>query len=85
MILRHLSSEGCLFFEVILMEKLKNETFTILKESGAELMGVADLSDVPESPYPVGICYMMPVPKHIIKDLLEAPTVEYQNFKSALS
>ena len=40
-------------------------------------MGVADLSDVPESPYPLGICYMMPVPRHIIKDLLEAPTKEY--------
>ncbi|MBR6651550.1 MAG: epoxyqueuosine reductase, partial [Anaerotignum sp.] len=61
----------------ILMEKLKNEIFTLLKESGAELMGVADLSDIPESPYPTGICFMMPVPKHIIKDLLEAPTKEY--------
>ncbi|MBQ3032506.1 MAG: epoxyqueuosine reductase, partial [Anaerotignum sp.] len=59
------------------MEKLKNEIFTILKESGAELMGVADLSDIPESPYPTGICFMMPVPKHIIKDLLEVPTKEY--------
>ena len=59
------------------MDKLKNEIFTVLKESGAELMGVADLSDVSESPYPVGICFMMPVPRHIIKDLLEAPTKEY--------
>lgn len=59
------------------MENLKKEIFTLLKEQGAELMGVADLSDLPESPYPVGICFMMPVPKHIIKDLLEAPTAEY--------
>jgi len=59
------------------MKNLKNEIFKILKESGAELMGVADLSDVSESPCPVGICYMMPVPKHIIKDLLAAPTKEY--------
>ena len=59
------------------MEKLKNEIFTLLKESGAEKMGVADLSDLPESPYPVGICFMIPVPKHIIRDLLEAPTEEY--------
>ena len=61
------------------MEKLKNEIFTLLRENGAELMGVADLSDVSESPYPktTGICFMMPVPRHIIKDLLEAPTKEY--------
>ena len=59
------------------MENLKNEIFTLLKESGAEKMGVADLSDLPESPYPVGICFMIPVPKHIIRDLLEAPTEEY--------
>ena len=59
------------------MEKLKNEIFTLLKESGAEKMGVAGLSDLPESPYPVGICFMIPVPKHIIRDLLEAPTEEY--------
>lgn len=59
------------------MEKLKNEIFALLKEQGAELMGVADLSDVPESPYPVGICFAMPVPRHIVKDLLVAPTEEY--------
>ena len=59
------------------MENLKNEIFTLLKKSGAEKMGVADLSDLPESPYPVGICFMIPVPKHIIRDLLEAPTEEY--------
>ena len=59
------------------MKNLKEEIFKFLKESGAELMGVADLSDVPESPYPVGICFMMPVPKHIINDLLTAPTEEY--------
>ena len=61
------------------MENLKNEIFELLKESGAELMGVADLSDVPESHYPetTGICYMIPMPRHIINDLLKAPTAEY--------
>ncbi len=59
------------------MEELKKEIFALLKENGAELMGVADLSDVPESPCPVGICFMLPVPKHIVTDLLTAPTEEY--------
>ena len=59
------------------MKNLKKEIFTLLKENGAELIGVADLSDIPESPYPVGICFLMPVPKHIINDLLTAPTEEY--------
>lgn len=59
------------------MKNLKKEIFTLLKENGAELMGVADLSDIPKSPYPVGICFLMPVPKHIINDLLTAPTEEY--------
>lgn len=74
---RHLPLGRCLFQRVIKMKNLKKEIFTLLKENGAELIGVADLSDIPESPYPVGICFLMPVPKHIINDLLTAPTEEY--------
>lgn len=59
------------------MEKLKQELFALFKEKGAVLMGVADLSDLPASPYPAGICIALPVPRHIAEDLKTAPTREY--------
>ena len=55
---------------------LKKELFTLLKEKGAKLTGVADLSGVVDGNMKTGVSVAVPVPKHIVQDLKTAPTKE---------
>ncbi len=48
-----------------------------MAENGAELMGVADLSDIISGEMQTGIAVAVSVPVNIVKDLQTAPTKEY--------
>lgn len=49
------------------MEELKEELFSVLYDKGASMIGIADLRDIPESRYPVGICMLLAEPKERIE------------------
>lgn len=57
--------------------ELKQDLFSLLAENGAELMGVADLSDIISGEMQTGIAVAVSVPVNIVKDLQTAPTKEY--------
>lgn len=56
---------------------MKAELFHLLRESGAKLIGAADLTDIVQGNLRTGISVAIPVPKHIVRDLQTAPTKEY--------
>lgn len=64
-----------------LTEGLKERLF----ESGAALVGVGDLKSVGECGYDTGVSVAVPLPKHVIRDLQEAPTKEYYELYDILN
>ena len=64
---------------------LKKELFSLLKEKGAKLTGVADLSGVVDGNMKTGVSVAVPVPRHIVQDLKTAPTKEYYNAYHSLN
>lgn len=64
---------------------LKEDLFALLRESGAVLAGVADLTGLVEGPCTTGISVAVPVPRHIVEDLKTAPTKEYLDMYHALN
>lgn len=57
--------------------KLREELFNVLKENGAALAGVGDLTDLVCDRRTIGVSVAVPVPAHIVEDLKTAPTKEY--------
>lgn len=62
-------------------EKLKQ----LLLQNGAKLVGVGDLSSVPDCDYPVGISIAIPLPKDLVEQLKTAPTEEYYHMYYTLN
>ena len=56
---------------------LQDQLLKTLYDAGAALVGIADLRDVPNAEFPFGVSVALPLEKHIVKDLLTAPTEEY--------
>lgn len=56
---------------------LKDELFSVLSQSGAQLMGVGNLAGIVPDGLTVGVSVAVPVPPHIVRQLQSAPTVEY--------
>ena len=56
---------------------LKNDLFRVLKEAGASLMGIGDMSPFVSDEMNIGVSVAIPVTDKITKDLLTAPTEEY--------
>ena len=58
-------------------EELKEELIHLLREKGAKLVGIADLTEIVSGPLKTGVSVAVPVPKHIVESLKTAPTKEY--------
>lgn len=56
-----------------LTEKLKK----FMRDCGADLIGIGDLSGVENCPYKTGISVAVALPKTLVVDLQTAPTKEY--------
>ena len=56
---------------------LKEELIALLKDGGAALVGVADLTDVQTAELPVGVIISRPMPAEAVLDLMEKPTQTY--------
>lgn len=59
------------------METLKENLFARLRQEGAALMGVADLTGLVTGPWTTGVSVAVPVPPDIVKDLETSPTAAY--------
>ena len=57
--------------------ELTEKLCALLKENGAELVGIANMKNVQHCAYPVGISVAISLPIHMIHDLETAPTKEY--------
>lgn len=58
---------------------ITEDLFRLLREKGAKLIGIADLSGIAEGTLTTGISVAVPVPRHIVRDLQDSPTKEYFN------
>lgn len=56
---------------------ITEDLFRLLREKGAKLIGIADLSGIAEGTLTTGISVAVPVPRHIVRDLQDSPTKEY--------
>ena len=65
--------------------KLKENLFHLLAEKGAKLMGIADLSGIGGAEMRTGVAVAVPLPPKIIRDLQNAPTLEYYDAYHALN
>ena len=65
--------------------KLTEEVKELLCREGAGLVGVGDISQVPNCGYKSGVAIAVPIPKKIIIDLQKAPTKEYYDLYSSLN
>ena len=61
---------------------LTEELKQILYSAGADLVGIGDLSGVEQCEYPMGVSVAVKVPRHIVLDLKNAPTKEYNRYHS---
>lgn len=66
-------------------KQLSKEVKSILLDVGAALVGIGDMSEVLNCPFPVGISVAVPVPVDIVKSLKEAPTKEYYDTYHSLN
>ncbi len=57
--------------------ELTNELREFLHAQGAALVGFGDMSEVAGCGYRTGISVAIPLPKHVVTDLKQAPTEEY--------
>ncbi|MCD7931921.1 MAG: hypothetical protein LUH15_11525 [Tannerellaceae bacterium] len=67
------------------MNMLTRELKNLLYASGAALVGVADMRNIPSSPLPYGVCVALPIPVHIIREIQEGPTLSYWNTYNSLN
>lgn len=67
----------------IISQELKFALFRVLREKGAALTGVADLTGL--APLPVGVSVAVPVPAEIVRSLQTAPTLDYYHSYYALN
>lgn len=66
-------------------EGLREELFQLLKDRGAALAGVGDLTGLVEDACTVGVSVAVPLPGHVVRDLQTAPTEEYHRLYHALN
>ena len=66
-------------------EVLKKSLFALLREKGAELMGVGDLRGIVDGALITGVSVAVPVPRNIVLDLQTTPTREYYDAYHALN
>ena len=59
--------------------------FSLLREKGAALMGVADLRGIVAGELQLGVSVAIPVPAEIVRDLQTAPTLAYLEAYAALN
>ena len=59
--------------------------FSLLREKGAALMGVADLRGIVAGELQLGVSVAIPVPAEIVHDLQTAPTFAYLEAYAALN
>ena len=59
--------------------------FALLREKGAELMGVGDLRGIVDGALITGVSVAVPVPRNIVLDLQTTPTREYYDAYHALN
>lgn len=64
---------------------LTEELKAFLRQQGAALVGIADLTGVENCSYPRGIVVAVPLPKSVILDLQHAPTEEYHQLYHSLN
>lgn len=64
---------------------LQDQLLKVLYDAGAALVGVADLRHVAGAEFPFGVSVVLPLEKHIVTDLLTAPTKEYHVAYHALN
>lgn len=62
---------------MLVNEALRDELFQLLSQRGAKLVGAGDLTGLTEDGCTVGVSVAVPLPRHVVRDLLTAPTVEY--------
>lgn len=67
------------------MSLLKKELFLTLKEKGAKLAGIGNLSGIVDSDMHTGISVAIPLPRQIVQDLQIAPTQEYYHAYHSLN
>lgn len=65
--------------------ELTEELKELLCRQGAELVGVGDISQIPNCVYKTGVAVAVPIPKKIIRELQKAPTKEYYDLYGALN
>ncbi len=67
------------------MMQIKKQLLELLREQGAVLAGVGDLSAVLDGPMQIGVSAAVPVPREIARDLETAPTLAYYEMYSRLN
>ena len=59
------------------MSDLNRELETLLREGGADLVGFADLKDVPEAGMPFGVSVAIRLPTDIVRSIADGPNLPY--------
>ena len=59
------------------MSDLNRELETLLREGGADLVGFADLKDVPEAGMPFGVSVAIRLPPEIVRSISDGPNLSY--------
>lgn len=62
------------------MDNLTKEVFSLLKANGADIVGAADLTELPEDirqEMPRAVSFAMILPKDVVRGISELPTQEY--------
>ena len=53
----------------------------VLYEQGADLAGAGDMTGIGNCRYPVGVAVAVALPKKVVRDLKDGPTVEYYHVR----
>ena len=64
---------------------LTEELKAFLRSRGADLAGVGDMRGVENCAFRIGVSVAVALPVHVIRDLQEAPTVEYYHLYGSLN
>ena len=67
------------------MMTLTDKLQTLLRDQGADLVGVGDMSRVEGCKLKTGVAVAVALPRHVILDLREAPTKEYYDLYHSLN
>ena len=59
------------------MNDLCRELTALLRAEGADLVGFANLADVPESDLPFGVSVAVALPKEIVRAIEDGPNLSY--------